>query len=184
MEAGDPRTDEQLVEAVNAGDERAFAALYLRHRRWAADLAWRFVRDRDVALDVMQDAFLHLLGRFPGFRLTARLRTFLYPVVKHLALDRLRKSRRHLAGGERLDELPARGAGDGAPPAGIAAAVEDLPEGQREVLLMRFVDDLPLADIAEALGVPVGTVKSRLHNGLAALRADPRFSDLLADRRP
>jgi len=182
MAGDDPRTDEQLVEAVNAGDARAFEVLYRRHRQWVADLAWRFVRDRDVALDVMQDAFLQLLGRFPGFRLTARLRTFLYPVVKHLALDRLRRSRRHVAGDERLDDLPAPGGGDGAPPAGIAAAVEALPEGQREVLLMRFVDDLPLADIAEALGVPVGTVKSRLHNGLAALRADPRLADLLADR--
>ena len=183
MAGSDPRTDGQLVDAANAGDGRAFEALYLRHRGWAADLAWRYVRDRDTALDVMQDAFLQLLGRFPGFRLTARMRTFLYPVVKHLALDRLRKSRRTVGADERLDEVPARGSSGSSPPVGIAAAVEDLPEGQREVLLMRFVDDLPLADIAEALGVPVGTVKSRLHTGLAALRADPRFAELLAERR-
>lgn len=182
MAGTDPRTDGELVEAANAGDRGAFEALYLRHRGWAADLAWRFVRDRDVALDVMQDAFLQLLGRFPGFRLTARMRTFLYPVVKHLALDRLRKSRRTVGADERLDDVPDRGSSGSSPPVGIAAAVEDLPEGQREVLLMRFVDDLPLADIAAALGVPVGTVKSRLHNGLAALRSDRRFAELLAER--
>ena len=61
-----------------------------------------------------------------------------------------------------------------AEPAALRAAVASLPEGQREVLLMRFVDDMSMNEIALALSIPVGTVKSRLHNALAALRADPR----------
>ena len=55
--------------------------------------------------------------------------------------------------------------------------MKPLPEAQREVLLMRFVDGLTLAEIAEALAIPLGTVKSRLHNALRALRDDPRVRE-------
>ena len=83
--SGDARNDHQLIDAVNAGDPAAFDALYLRHRDWVASLAYRLTSDREAALDVMQETFLCLLRKFPGFRLTAKLRTFLYPVVRHLA---------------------------------------------------------------------------------------------------
>jgi RNA polymerase sigma-70 factor (ECF subfamily) len=179
MAPTDPRSDEALVAAADAGDAHAFEALYLRHRSWAADLAWRFLRDRDAAGDVMQEAFLQLLGRFPGFRLTSRLRTFLYPVVKHIAIDRLRKIRRGVGADDTaVEELPAPVPADGEPLRDIERAVETLPAGQREVLLMRFVDDLALQEIAVALDVPLGTVKSRLHNALEALRGDPKLREL------
>jgi RNA polymerase sigma-70 factor (ECF subfamily) len=168
----DPRTDAQLVEAIEDGDPRAFETLYRRHRQWAADLARRFLHDPDAALDVVQDAFLHLLGRFPGFRLTARFRTYLYPVVKHLALDRAERRRRD-APTDGLDELPAHRSNGSSPGVAVRAAVESLSPVHREAVLMRFVDDLSLDEIAAALNVPLGTVKSRLHHALAALRGDP-----------
>ena len=56
----------------------------------------------------------------------------------------------------------------------LALALDGLPEEQREVLLLRFVDGLSLAEVAEAMDIPLGTVKSRLHNALTALRRDPR----------
>lgn len=162
------RTDEQLVEASNRGDPRAFEALYERHKSWAAQLAYRFTGDHDDAMDVVQEAFIYLLGKLPRFRLTCALTTFLYPVIKNIALTRLRKSRRIV-----LDEEIVLHAGD--PPADgpehrLAEVVGSLPALHREVLLMRFVDDMRLEDIAEALHVPLGTVKSRLHNALKALR--------------
>jgi RNA polymerase sigma-70 factor (ECF subfamily) len=61
-----------------------------------------------------------------------------------------------------------------APKSELEAALSSLPEEQREVLLLRFVDNLKLSEIAEAAAVPLGTVKSRLHNALHALREDPR----------
>src|SRR4051812_37455835 len=93
MPPADPRTDQELVEAGNRGDETALAALYLRHREWAAALALRFTGNRDEALDVMQEAFVYLFGKFPGLVLRARVTTLLYPAVKNIALARKRKRR-------------------------------------------------------------------------------------------
>jgi RNA polymerase sigma-70 factor (ECF subfamily) len=167
------RSDEELVEASNRGDPRAFDALYQRHKAWAAQLAFRFTGNQDEAMDIVQDAFIYLLGRFPRFRLSSALTTFLYPVIKNIALSRLRKSRRIV-----LDEEIVLHAGDPPLESGeersLADVVATLPSIHREVLLMRFVDDMKLEDIAAALAVPVGTVKSRLHNALKALREDER----------
>lgn len=176
----DPRSDQELVAALNRGDPSAFDALYFRYRDWVVRLARRFAGNDADALDVLQETFAYLLRKVPGFRLTAAMTTFLYPVVKHLALAAKKKTVR-LAGGEHpFVAEPARGTdgGTGGPAADprreLATVLAALPDVHREVLLMRFVDGLSLAEIAAALDVPLGTVKSRLHNGLAALRADPR----------
>ena len=168
----DPRTDAQLVNAINAGDDRAFEALYFRHRDGVIRLARRFTHNDDLAIDVMQETFVYLLGKFPGFRLTARMTTFLYPVVKHLAWTALNKSRRQ----HTTPDPPEVAADDPAIASrdDLAAAMSALGEDQREVVLMKYVDDMSLDDIAAALGIPLGTVKSRLHNALKILRDDPR----------
>ena len=176
----DPRSDAQLVAAINGGDESAFDALYFRYRDWVLRLAHRFTGHGDDALDVLQETFAYVFRKFPGFRLTASMTTFLYPVVKNLSIAARRKRTRML-----LDPEAGRDEADGAgpvQPAGTGAAergdlqvlLAGLNEGQREALLMRFVDDMSLAEIAAALGIPEGTVKSRLHNALASLRQDER----------
>jgi len=169
----DPRSDEALVDAANGGDEAAFEALYLRHRDWVVRLAYRFSGNEADALDVLQETFAYLLGKLPRLRLTSRLTTFLYPVVRHLAIRAARKRRRHASGDEALSEAQAPDA-PSQRREDLAAVLRVLPEAQREVMLMRFVDDMALREIAEALNVPLGTVKSRLHNALKALREDER----------
>jgi RNA polymerase sigma-70 factor (ECF subfamily) len=175
----DPRSDEQLVTAINYGDEQAFAALYRRYRDWVVNLAYRFTQDRDAALDVLQETFMYVLRKTPNLTLTAKMTTFLYPVVRHLAIGAAKKRRR---------QLPAAPAdvADAAPPTvddpadaedpreALASLVDGLPQTHRETLLLRFVDGLSIAEIAEALGIPAGTVKSRLHHALGRLRGDPR----------
>src|SRR5690242_11225682 len=84
--ADDLRSDQQLVALLNKGDWSAFEPLYFRHRDWVYRLACRFTGEHAAALDVVQEAFAYLLTQFPGFRLTAKLTTFLYPVVKNTAL--------------------------------------------------------------------------------------------------
>jgi RNA polymerase sigma-70 factor, ECF subfamily len=174
MPGADARTDQQLVEAANRGDASAMETLYLRHREWVLSLALRFTHDHEAALDVMQETFVYLLGKFPGLVLRARLTTLLYPAVKNIALARRRRKR----AGE-LDIDPAStDAGPTVDPdaarSDLSAAVSQLPEAQREVLLMRVLDSMSLSEVSVALGIPEGTVKSRLHHALAALREDPR----------
>lgn len=172
----DPRPDHELINAVNHGDAGAFETLYLRHRAFVVNLAVRFTGDHALALDVLQDTFLYFLKKFPGFTLTCQLRSFLYPAVRNLALAARRKAERLQSEDGALPELEAPTPA----PTGnsvrdeLAAVVSALPETHREVLLLRFVDGLSLNEIAEALEIPVGTVKSRLHNALDTLRREPR----------
>jgi RNA polymerase sigma-70 factor, ECF subfamily len=183
----DHRSDTELVRCANRGGAPAadaFESLYRRHRTWVLNTAYRFTQDRDSALDVMQDVFMYLLGKFPGFVLTAKFTTFLYPVIKHTAQQARRKADRSAPGSpeELLDELPAP---QTANTGGIAAdnsggggddidrILAGLPAHQREVLLLRFVDGMTIGEVALTLGVPVGTVKSRIHLAIRSLREDP-----------
>jgi RNA polymerase sigma-70 factor (ECF subfamily) len=170
------RSDAELVAAINHGDAAAFEVLYFRHRDWVAGLAYRFTGDSDASLDVLQETFLYVLRKFPGFRLTANFKTFLYPAVRNLSIATRRKAARYQATAAELEQLehtpapPATGAEGG----DLGFVLAALPEEQREVLLLRFVDGLSLAEIAAAMGIPLGTVKSRLHNALQTLRQDQR----------
>lgn len=170
------RTDLELIAAINGGDVGAFEVLYLRYRDWVTGLACRFTEDNDLALDVLQETFLYFLKKFPGFVLTAQLKTFLYPVVKNLSIAARRKVQRHQSTESELAaledtpsaEAPRSSSGE------LAIVLGILPPEQREVLLLRFVDGLSLNEIADAMEIPLGTVKSRLHNALTSLRNDPR----------
>ncbi|MBA7485774.1 ECF RNA polymerase sigma factor SigW [subsurface metagenome] len=171
-------SDQELIELANKGDPDAFEALYHRYRDWVYRLAWRFTDNTEDALDVVQETFSYLLGKFPGFELTASMTTFLYPVVRHVSLAIRSKSRRFTSEEEVLDELAAPESEESEHyRSELAAVLIVLPEEQREVLLMRFVDDMSLQEIAAALTIPVGTVKSRLHNALRVLRSDRRTRD-------
>ena len=164
----DSRTDEQLVEALNGGEAAAFEAIYFRYRDWVARLAQRVCGNESDALDVVQETFLYLHRKFPGFVLSARLTTFLYPVVRHLAQAIRRKRGRmgeDLGAVEMLAAPQAEARGEGIEDLRVVLAA--VPEIHREVLLMRFVDGMSLAEIAAALAIPEGTVKSRIHNAIA-----------------
>ena len=168
----DERSDKALIAAANAGDRAAFEALYLRYRDWVYSLALRFCNDHHDACDVLQETFLYFLGKFPGFELRCQLKTFLYPAVRNLSIKRSQK-RRKMDSVDALALDPEGGVDASTemdPRQRLAHRVKGLPEAQREVVLLRFADDLDLQEIAEALHVPLGTVKSRLHHALKKLR--------------
>jgi RNA polymerase sigma-70 factor (ECF subfamily) len=170
----DSRSDQTLITLCNQGDPAAFEALYYRYRDWVVRLAGRFTGNADDALDCLQDTFTYLYKKFPGFTLTAGMTTFLYPVVKNTSI-RIRQKRRRLASGDDvLEQTPAPPSPPDPAVSDLAAIVARLPDAQREVVLMRFVDGMMLEEIAAALAIPLGTVKSRLHHGLNALRIDER----------
>jgi RNA polymerase sigma-70 factor (ECF subfamily) len=167
-------SDEQLIDAINAGDRDAFESLYYRYRDWVYNVAWRFTANQQDALDVLQDTFIYLMGKFPGFTLTASMKTFLYPTIKHLAMNIRRKGRKFSSDEDNLSELPAPELKEGDSRTELAVVLKILPDEQREVLLLRFVDDMELQEISAALKIPIGTVKSRLHRALQTLREDNR----------
>lgn len=172
MPATDPTdpTDEALIERANDGDEDAFAALYQRYRDRVTALAYRFTGNRDDAVDVLQEVFAYFFGKFPGFKLTASLKTFLYPATKHLSLDKVRRRRPSVE----VDSMPGTllvPEASGLRP-DLEHALRALSPLQREVVLLRFGEDLSLQQIAAALEIPVGTAKSRLHNALEAMRRE------------
>jgi len=171
-------SDQELIELVNEGDPDAFEALYQRYRDWVYRLAWRFTGNQQDTLDVLQETFVYLLSKFPGFELTASMTTFLYPVVRHISLTIRSKSRRFTTDEEILSEIAAPALKDTqSSRKELAAVLTVLPDEQREVLLMRFVDDMSLKEIATALNIPIGTVKSRMHHALRTLRHDRRTRD-------
>ena len=171
-------SDQELIELINQGDPDAFECLYRRYRDWVHRLAWRFTGNQQDALDVLQETFIYLLGKFPGFELTASMTTFLYPAVRHLSLAIRSKSRRFTSDEEVLSEIAAPASKETqSSRSELAAVLTVLPDEQREVLLMRFVDDMTLQEIATALNIPLGTVKSRMHHALQTLRNDHRTRD-------
>lgn len=174
----DERSDEELVAICNSGDSRAavtaFGSLYRRHRAFVLRVAQRFTEDRELAADALQEVFTYLLRQFPppgpGLELRARLSTYLYPIAKNSTLTLLRQSRRAPPAAIEPDELPAPSADDGDD---IERLLASLPPERQEILSLRFVDELSLEEIATALTIPLGTVKSRLHLAVKALREHP-----------
>jgi len=172
VESGRPASEREreLVDRANQGDQRALERLYDDHRAWVTSLAHRFTGSADDALDVLQETYLYFFSKFPGFELRSSIRGFLYPVVKHSSITVIRRRRQ-------LVDLDARRGGEPTTETGwhgaegrFARLVGRLPDGQREVVHLRFALDFRLEEIAEALAIPVGTVKSRLHNALKTLR--------------
>ena len=171
----DQRSDTELVAAVNAGNWPAFDAIYFRHRDWVYRLGWRFCGDAEDAQDVVQEVFVYLAGKFPGLDLRVGMRTLLYPAVKHTAIAIRKKRRRMKALSENHDPTaPPTALEPAAIKSELAGILRGLTEEHREVLLMRFVDDMTLEEIASALAIPLGTAKSRLHHALRRVREDPR----------
>lgn len=170
-------TDQQLIQSAAQGNKQAFAELYQRYRDWVYGLAWRFTEDHDLALDVLQETWLYVAKKLPDLKLTAKLTTFLYPAVRNLSLNAIRAKKRFVGTSDLVEELPSSQPGPQGSELdleGLTEVLSGLPQDQRQVILMRFVDDMTINEIAQALDVPLGTVKSRLHHALKKLRQDQR----------
>ncbi|WP_310964493.1 RNA polymerase sigma factor [Nocardioides terrisoli] len=132
-----------------------------------------FTGSRAEAEDVVQEAFVRALGRSRGFARVDNPEAWLRTVAVNLARSRWRRVRRFA--GLLPDLVPDQHPDLGPDRVALLHALEALPAAQREAIALHHLADLPVADIASALGVPVGTVKARLSRGRAAL------ADLLAD---
>ena len=148
-------SDRELIELANKGDSEAFEVLYYRYRDWVYRLAWRFTGNRQDALDVLQETFIYLMSKFPGFELTASMTSFLYPAVRHISLAIRSKKRRFTSDEEILSELAAPTTKETERcRSELAAVLTVLPNEQREVLLMRYVRHRQVATISLFTNAP------------------------------
>ena len=170
-------SDEALVALVARSDDLALAELYDRHGRVAFGLALRVLRDRGLAEDTVQEAFLAVwrnAGRFMAER--SKASTWILMLVHRRAVDRVRREARRTV--EPLDAAPEDAGGPTAEEAAwlslersrVREALKTLPDPQREAIELAFYAGFTQSELAERLGVPLGTIKSRIFAGLARLR--------------
>lgn len=178
--APEPPTDDRvLVQRAQAGDRLAFKTLFERYQRRAYALAFGVVRNQDDALDVVQDAFIKAHRHLDKFEGQASFYTWLYRIVMNLAIDHIRKHRRHnpvdftdqtAEDGVSDDTLlpriiggnPARALMDREIRDRISDALDALSENHRAVLVMRELEGLSYEEMAVAMQCSKGTIMSRL----------------------
>ena len=178
-------TDEQLIARFQAGDERAYIELVNRYRDRLINFVFQFLGDREQAEDVVQDTMLKLYIKKHYYREIAKFSTWIYTIARNLANTELRKRKRrkttllsHMTRDEREYELPAI-----QPETGqevqtefaekqIQAAIQDLPEHFKTVIILRDIQELSYDDISSIVGVPLGTVKSRINQARLQLQAE------------
>jgi RNA polymerase sigma-70 factor (ECF subfamily) len=169
-------SDEALLQLVGRGDEDALGALYDRFGRVAYGVALRVVRDTELAQDAVQEGFLgawRTAASFDPERGTAS--TWLLTLVHRRAVDVVRREQRRRA--EPLDDAPIAAAGTTDEDAlvrdrrrAVQSALRRLAPDQRQALELAYYGGLSQSELAERLGVPLGTVKSRMFTALARLR--------------
>ena len=166
--------DEQLVERVARGDMQALDALLARHERPLAHFLHRRTGGRDVE-DLNQETWLRVVRHAPRFESDKRFRTWLYQIAVNVCRDWGRRQARSPQTADGVAEIAVT------PIARADAALDAerllacLPDEQREVVVLRYLRDVSVAEAAEILGCPQGTVKSRLHHAIVSL------SGLIAD---
>lgn len=176
-------TDEELVEAFRAGDLAAFDVLVRRWERKVQGAIHRILGREDDARDLCQETFLKAYRGLGSFKGEARFSSWLYQIALNLCRDRMRRMKGKAV--VSLAEIEEGGGGlemaTGRPSAldlvlasdlarAVAGAVAALPEEQREVIVLKEYQGLTFVEIAEVLGVPLSTVKTRLYRGLGQLR--------------
>lgn len=184
----DAETDAELMLLVQRGDTRAFTALVERYRQPVMNFVLRTLRDETEAEDVAQNVFVQVFKAAPRHKATAKVSTWIFTIARNLALNELRRRRRHPA--EPLDLSPddreghaplqvpdraATAAADellrGELEEKVEIAIAALPENQRTALLLCRQEDLSYEDIAAVLGCSVSATKSLIHRGRETLKA-------------
>lgn len=186
--AGEDR-DLELVAAAVGGDFDAFEQLVTRYQDKAYRLAWSFVKDDDLAADVVQDAFLNVYRKLDTFQGNSKFSSWIYRVVVNAALMKLRKKKRRSE--VQLDALGPTFLDDGTHATTVSqwsvrgdeaalnaelreqitAAIDELEPKYQSVFLLKEIEGLSLEEISEVMDLSVPAVKSRLHRARLFLRA-------------
>ena len=172
--------DEELMPLVNNGEPKAFAALYDRHSQAAYCLAYRMMGEKQAAEDLAQEAFIKVWRRAGSYRAQkGSVRTWILSIVHNRGIDQLRSH----ASRRRIQEKIEASAASSQPSEAFAEtwrntqseqvreALNTLPKEQLKILELAYFSGYTHVEIAELLGVPLGTVKGRMRAGLKKMRA-------------
>lgn len=180
-EATASQPDPGLLEKVKTRDHAAFALLVRRYQPYAYALAMRFVWDREEAEDIVQDAFVRVWENIGSYRSDERFTTWLYAIVTHLGIDRVRTRSRW----KRVFTRDVHAWGDAEPAqqphqeerldgeqlmAAIRRLVERLPRTQRVVFTLRDLQDLSMGEIGEVTGMSPDAIKANLWHARKKMR--------------
>lgn len=182
-----PSTDEELVARSIGGDADSFNELVLRWERPIYALAYRTIGREEDARDVCQETFLRAFRALPAFRGQAKFSSWLYRIALNLCRDWMRRERRAamVPWPEDQNQTPLEIAAAGEPTESIEDLVArraltqlveqvmtHLPDEQRTAILLKEYHGLTFQEIADVMGCPLSTVKTRLYQGLAVLRRE------------
>ena len=181
-EFGSELSDHDLLAEVAAGDQRALGELYLRHVRPVHGMVLRVLQDNEAAEEVVHDAFLRVWRRPNAFDpLRAQFRSWLLTIAHRLAVDELRRRRSRSALVQRQLDAGVDEQAESDPT--VAAEVDEirntvrealhvLPGVQRAAIELAYFGGLSQSEIAQATGLPLGTIKSRIRFGMIALHEE------------
>ncbi len=179
-----PPTDKELIARVLAGDQGAYAVLVERHSDLVYAIVSRIVLNEADAADVAQEAFVrayHALGRFRG---DSKFSSWLYRIAVNRSLTHLKRTKRRAAvldptTGARAEVEASLGAPPDSPDEAVLkderrvmvrAAVSQLPPRYRAVVTLFYLEEKSYREVAEILGIPMGTLKTHLHRARALLK--------------
>ncbi len=177
-------TEAELIRQAQAGDMTAFAELVEKYQAFVYNLAIRTLNHPQEAEDLTQEAFVRVWRALPHFRQQAKFQTWLYRIVTNLCYNRLPHLRRELTalGQEMLDDIPDETFTDPAHQVAtkeqqmfLHQQIDQLPESYRLLISLRYHSGLSYNEIAEVLGVPLGTVKTGIFRARAQLRQALRY---------
>lgn len=186
-------SDESLMERLRDGDDEALTVLVERYQDELVGFFYNHCWNQDVAEELASTVFIKLYRARERYQVTAKLRTYMYRIAHNAWIDHLRRRRHHVSldaergpeGFQLRDTLSI----DGTDPLAdddrqalrlrIQEAVEELPEGQRGVFVLANNQGMRYAEISEVLGIPEGTVKSRMFAAVRTLRG--KLSDLVEE---
>ena len=166
-----------LISRARGGDREAFGELVEQYRDNVYRLAYRMCGNAYDADEAAQEAFVAAWRALPNFRGDAKFSTWLYRLTTNAAIDVMRREKRHqtVGDGEMIDladdaDSPQETVERTEQQEAVQKALATLSEEYREVLLLRYMEELDYAEIAEVLQLPSGTVKSRINRAKAALK--------------
>lgn len=186
----DDQADEDLMVLYQKGEVRAFEILLVRHRKPLYNFILRYLGDKETAEDLLQEAFMRVIKGAEAYKRQAKFTTWLYTIARNLCVDqtRRRKHRKHASldapldaseeSGSLLEVIPSKEMASDRKSVNkqlhetMQRAIAGLSEEQREVFLMREFLDMPFKQIADVVGVPENTVKSRMRYALDKLRLE------------